>query len=30
MQIHQHCREAGLDVEVVHPVTLLARALEGR
>lgn len=30
MQIRQHCREAGLDVEVVHPVTLLARALEGR
>ncbi len=30
MQIHQHCREAGLDVEVVHPVTLLARALEER
>ena len=28
MQIRQHCREAGLDVEVVHPVTLLARALE--
>ena len=30
MQIHQHCREAGLDIEVVHPVTLLARALEER
>ena len=30
MQIRQHCRETGLDVEVVHPVTLLARALEGR
>ena len=30
MQIHQHCREAGLDVEVAHPVTLLARALEER
>jgi glycolate oxidase iron-sulfur subunit len=30
MQIHQHCREAGMDVEVVHPVTLLARALEER
>ena len=28
MQIQQHCRESGLDVEVVHPVTLLARALE--
>jgi len=27
MQIRQHCRAAGLDVEVVHPVTLLARAL---
>ncbi|HSE02657.1 MAG TPA: (Fe-S)-binding protein [Methylomirabilota bacterium] len=30
MQIRQHCREAGLDVEVAHPVTLLARALEER
>ncbi|HJQ99995.1 MAG TPA: heterodisulfide reductase-related iron-sulfur binding cluster [Methylomirabilota bacterium] len=30
MQIQQHCREAGMDVEVVHPVTLLARALEER
>ena len=30
MQIHRHCREAGLDVEVLHPVTLLARALEER
>ena len=30
MQIRQHCRETGLDVEVVHPVTLLARALEER
>jgi hypothetical protein len=30
MQISQHCREAGLNVEVVHPVTLLARALEER
>ena len=30
MQIRQHCREAGLSVEVVHPVTLLARALEER
>jgi glycolate oxidase iron-sulfur subunit len=30
MQMEQHCREAGLDVEVVHPVTLLARALEER
>jgi glycolate oxidase iron-sulfur subunit len=29
MQIRQHCRETGLDVEVAHPVTLLARALEG-
>src|ERR1700737_3859291 len=25
MQMRQHCRAAGLDVEVVHPVTLLAR-----
>jgi glycolate oxidase iron-sulfur subunit len=30
MQIRQHCRSAGLAVEVVHPVTLLARALEER
>jgi glycolate oxidase iron-sulfur subunit len=30
MQIRRHCREAGLAVEVVHPVTLLARALEER
>jgi len=30
MQIRQHCREAGMSVEVVHPVTLLARALEER
>ena len=30
MQIAQHCRAPGLDVEVVHPVTLLARALRGR
>jgi glycolate oxidase iron-sulfur subunit len=30
MQIRQHCREAGLSVDVVHPVTLLARALEER
>ena len=28
MQIRQHCRAAGLSLEVVHPVTLLARALE--
>jgi glycolate oxidase iron-sulfur subunit len=28
MQIRRHCREAGLALEVVHPVTLLARALE--
>jgi glycolate oxidase iron-sulfur subunit len=28
MQIAQHCRELGADVEVVHPVTLLARALD--
>jgi glycolate oxidase iron-sulfur subunit len=30
MQIRQHCEAAGLSVEVVHPVTLLARALEER
>ncbi|HKW95249.1 MAG TPA: (Fe-S)-binding protein [Methylomirabilota bacterium] len=30
MQIRQHCRAQGLAIEVVHPVTLLARALEGR
>jgi glycolate oxidase iron-sulfur subunit len=30
MQIRQHCEAAGLPVEVVHPVTLLARALEDR
>ncbi|MGH7385533.1 MAG: (Fe-S)-binding protein [Candidatus Rokuibacteriota bacterium] len=30
MQIRQHCRAAGLTVEVAHPVTLLARALEER
>jgi glycolate oxidase iron-sulfur subunit len=30
MQITQHCRAEGLSVEVVHPVTLLARALEVR
>jgi glycolate oxidase iron-sulfur subunit len=30
MQIRQHCREAGVAVEVAHPVTLLARALEER
>jgi glycolate oxidase iron-sulfur subunit len=29
MQIRQHCRAEGLSVEVAHPVTLLARALEG-
>jgi glycolate oxidase iron-sulfur subunit len=27
MQIAQHCRGLGVDVEVVHPVSLLARAL---
>jgi hypothetical protein len=27
MQIRQHSRALGLQVEVVHPVTLLARAL---
>ncbi|HYB71356.1 MAG TPA: (Fe-S)-binding protein, partial [Candidatus Bathyarchaeia archaeon] len=30
MQIRQHCRAAGLSVDVAHPVTLLARALEAR
>ena len=30
MQIRQHCQAEGLSVEVVHPVTLLARALEER
>jgi glycolate oxidase iron-sulfur subunit len=30
LQIRQHCEAAGLAVEVVHPVTLLARALEER
>jgi glycolate oxidase iron-sulfur subunit len=30
MQIRQHCGAAGLSVEVVHPVTLVARALEER
>jgi glycolate oxidase iron-sulfur subunit len=30
MQIRQHCRTARLSVEVAHPVTLLARALEER
>jgi glycolate oxidase iron-sulfur subunit len=30
MQIAQHCRAQSLSVEVVHPVTLLARALEER
>ncbi len=29
MQIARHCRELGAPVEVVHPVSLLARALEG-
>ena len=28
MQIAQHCRSLGMEVEVVHPVTLLARALK--
>jgi glycolate oxidase iron-sulfur subunit len=27
MQISRHCRAEGLDVEVVHPVSLLARAM---
>jgi glycolate oxidase iron-sulfur subunit len=27
LQIAQHCRALGVDVEVVHPVSLLARAL---
>lgn len=30
MQMRQHCRAEGLSVEVAHPVTLLARALEER
>jgi glycolate oxidase iron-sulfur subunit len=30
MQIRQHCGAEGLAVEVAHPVTLLARALEDR
>lgn len=30
MQIRQHCRAESLAVEVAHPVTLLARALEER
>jgi glycolate oxidase iron-sulfur subunit len=30
MQIRQHCLAEGLAVEVAHPVTLLARALEER
>jgi glycolate oxidase iron-sulfur subunit len=30
MQIRQHCRALGLEIEVVHPVTLLARALAER
>jgi glycolate oxidase iron-sulfur subunit len=29
MQIARHCRDRGLDVEVAHPVSLLARALTG-
>ena len=28
MQIARHCRALGVDVEVAHPVSLLARALE--
>jgi glycolate oxidase iron-sulfur subunit len=28
MQIAQHCRAQGVDVEVAHPVSLLARALD--
>lgn len=28
MQIARHCRAAGVDVDVVHPVSLLAQALE--
>jgi glycolate oxidase iron-sulfur subunit len=27
MQIRRHCRAEGLDIEVVHPVSLLARAM---
>ena len=30
MQMRQHCRAEGLSVEVAHPVTLLARAMEER
>jgi len=29
MQIDRHCRARGVDIEVLHPVSLLARALEG-
>ena len=29
MQIAQHCRAQGLEVEVVHPVSLLARTFMG-
>jgi glycolate oxidase iron-sulfur subunit len=28
MQIARHCRELGAPVEVLHPVSLLARALQ--
>ena len=28
MQMAQHCRAEGLDIEVTHPVSLLARALK--
>ena len=28
LQIAQHCRAQGVDVEVAHPVSLLARALD--
>ena len=27
MQIARHCRARGLEIEVMHPVSLLARAL---
>jgi glycolate oxidase iron-sulfur subunit len=30
MQIARHCRARGVDIEVLHPVSLLARALEVR
>jgi glycolate oxidase iron-sulfur subunit len=30
MQIARHCRARGIDIEVLHPVSLLARALEER